>query len=153
MTTSMYRKMRIGVVHFKAFPGIETGEGLPVVFLHAGVCDKRMWESQMTMVADEGWHAIAYDRRGYGETTTPDEGFSHLEDLEAVLDALGIHAAIVVGASIGGMIRLSRESMASASLAMRRLSRILRRFGPRTNSRPRKMLAQTGMFPASARSW
>ena len=27
--------------------GLETGEGLPVVFLHAGVCDKRMWESQM----------------------------------------------------------------------------------------------------------
>jgi pimeloyl-ACP methyl ester carboxylesterase len=82
--------------------GYETGEGSPVVFLHAGVCDKRMWESQMAAVAEDGFHAIAYDRRGYGETTSPDETFSHLDDLEAVLDALDIHAAVIVGCSMGG---------------------------------------------------
>ena len=82
--------------------GLEQGEGLPVVFLHAGVCDKRMWLSQMQAVADAGWHGIAYDRRGYGETTSPDEAFSHLDDLEAVLDALDIHAAVLVGCSMGG---------------------------------------------------
>ena len=52
--------------------GLEQGEGLPVVFLHAGVCDKRMWLDQMDAVAARGWHAIAYDRRGYGETTSED---------------------------------------------------------------------------------
>jgi pimeloyl-ACP methyl ester carboxylesterase len=78
--------------------GLEQGEGLPVVFLHAGVCDKRMWLDQMQAVA----HAVAYDRRGYGETTSPDEAFSHLDDLEAVLDALDIHAAVLVGCSMGG---------------------------------------------------
>jgi pimeloyl-ACP methyl ester carboxylesterase len=82
--------------------GLEQGEGLPVVFLHAGVCDKRMWLDQMQAVADAGWHAVAYDRRGYGETTSPDEAFSHLDDLEAVLDALDIHAAVLVGCSMGG---------------------------------------------------
>lgn len=82
--------------------GIQMGEGLPIVFLHAGVCDKRMWTEQMQVVADDGWHAIAYDRRGYGETESPDEPFSHLDDLEAVLDAFGIHAALFVGCSMGG---------------------------------------------------
>lgn len=82
--------------------GLKQGEGLPVVFLHAGVCDKRMWLSQMQEVADEGWQAIAYDRRGFGETTTPDEPFSHIGDLEAVLTALDIHAAVFVGCSMGG---------------------------------------------------
>ncbi|HEV7345844.1 MAG TPA: alpha/beta hydrolase [Devosia sp.] len=80
----------------------QRGEGLPVVFLHAGVCDKRMWQSQMEAVAEEGWHAIAYDRRGYGETEAEDEAFDHIDDLEAVLAALGIHAAVLVGCSMGG---------------------------------------------------
>src|SRR5690606_14353971 len=82
--------------------GLEQGEGLPVVFLHAGVCDKRMWLAQMQAVADADWHGVAYDRRGYGEAASPDEAFSHLDDLEAVLDALDIHAAVLVGCSMGG---------------------------------------------------
>ncbi|MCR6634296.1 alpha/beta hydrolase [Devosia sp.] len=82
--------------------GVEMGDGLPVVFLHAGVCDNRMWHDQMRLAADNGWHAIAYDRRGYGDAESPDEPFSHLEDLEAILDAFDIHAAIFVGCSMGG---------------------------------------------------
>lgn len=80
--------------------------GLPVVFLHAGVCDMRMWQEQMAEVAEEGWHAIAYDRRGYGQSTSADEPFSHLDDLEAVLAALDIHAAVFVGCSLGGGLAL-----------------------------------------------
>ena len=82
--------------------GIETGDGLPVVFLHAGVTDKRMWTEQMAAVAEAGWHAIAYDRRGYGQTETADEKFGHVEDLEALLEEFGIHAAVLVGCSLGG---------------------------------------------------
>lgn len=82
--------------------GLEEGEGLAVVFLHAGVCDKRMWLSQMQAVADAGWHAIAYDRRGYGESDSEDEAFSHVDDLEGLLDALDVHAAVFVGCSMGG---------------------------------------------------
>ncbi|WP_173088031.1 alpha/beta hydrolase [Devosia sp. 1635] len=86
--------------------GSELGEGLPVVFLHAGVADSRMWASQMQAVAAAGWHAITYDRRGFGETESPDEPFSHLDDLEALLDALDIHAAVLVGCSLGGGLAL-----------------------------------------------
>lgn len=88
------------------FNGLEAGEGIPVVFLHAGVCDCRMWTSQIEAVAAAGFWGVAYDRRGFGETVSPDEGFSHLEDLEAVLDALGIHAAFVVGCSMGGALAI-----------------------------------------------
>ncbi|SFV30349.1 Pimeloyl-ACP methyl ester carboxylesterase [Devosia crocina] len=82
--------------------GVEMGEGLPVVFLHAGVCDHRMWREQMQLAAEMGWHAIAYDRRGYGEAKSEDVAFSHLDDLEAVLASFDIHAAIFVGCSMGG---------------------------------------------------
>ncbi len=81
---------------------IAVGEGLPVVFLHAGVCDKRMWLGQMEAVAEEGWEAIAYDRRGYGETHAEDVTFNHVDDLAAVLAARDIHAAVLVGCSMGG---------------------------------------------------
>jgi len=82
--------------------GEADGFGLPVVFLHAGVTDRRMWAEQLRDLADEGYHVIAYDRRGYGETETADVPFNHLVDLEAVLDGLSVHAAIFVGSSIGG---------------------------------------------------
>jgi pimeloyl-ACP methyl ester carboxylesterase len=78
------------------------GDGLPVVFLHAGVCDKRMWQAQMEEVAAEGWQVIAYDRRGYGESESEDVPFNHVDDLEAVLAAHDIHAAVLVGCSLGG---------------------------------------------------
>jgi pimeloyl-ACP methyl ester carboxylesterase len=82
--------------------GEADGFGLPVIFLHAGVADRRMWRAQMDDVAAAGFHVVSYDRRGFGETTTPDEPFSHLADLEAVLDQLDIHAAVLVGCSRGG---------------------------------------------------
>lgn len=82
--------------------GEADGFGLPVVFLHSGVTDRRMWAGQMQELAEEGYHVIAYDRRGYGETETQDVPFNHLVDLEAVLDSLSIHAAILVGSSMGG---------------------------------------------------
>jgi pimeloyl-ACP methyl ester carboxylesterase len=82
--------------------GEAAGFGIPVVFLHSGVTDRRMWAEQLRELAEEGYHVISYDRRGYGETQTPDVPFSHLVDLEAVLDRLSIHAAILVGSSLGG---------------------------------------------------
>ena len=78
------------------------GFGIPVVFLHAGIADRRLWAGQMEALAAEGYHVIAYDRRGHGESVSPDEPFNHLVDLEAVLDQLGIHAAVLVAASMGG---------------------------------------------------
>ena len=82
--------------------GEADGFGIPVVFLHSGVTDRRMWDEQVRELAAEGYHVISYDRRGYGETETGDVPFNHLVDLEAVLDRLSVHAAILVGSSMGG---------------------------------------------------
>lgn len=82
--------------------GETDGFGMPVVFLHAGVADRRMWAGQMQDLADEGYHVLSYDRRGHGETESQDVPFNHLVDLEAVLDQNSIHAAIFVGSSMGG---------------------------------------------------
>ncbi|WP_421759417.1 alpha/beta fold hydrolase [Devosia sp.] len=86
--------------------GEADGFGIPVVFLHAGVADRRMWSEQMRALAEEGYHVISYDRRGFGETETGDVPFSHLVDLEAVLDRLSIHAAVLVGCSMGGALAI-----------------------------------------------
>jgi len=86
--------------------GESDGFGLPVVFLHAGVADRRMWAEQMQVVAEAGYHVIAYDRRGVGETNSADVPFSPVADLEAVLDGLSIHAAVLVGSSTGGGLAL-----------------------------------------------
>jgi pimeloyl-ACP methyl ester carboxylesterase len=86
--------------------GEADGFGIPVVFLHSGVTDRRMWADQMTALAAEGYHVVSYDRRGFGQTETADVPFNHLVDLEAVLDQLSIHAAIFVGSSMGGGLAL-----------------------------------------------
>lgn len=86
------------------FAGEADGFGLPVVFLHADVTDRRMWASQMKELAEAGFHVISYDRRGFGDTQSPDVPFNHLDDLEAILDQLSVHAAVFVGASAGGAL-------------------------------------------------
>ena len=86
--------------------GEAAGFGVPVVFLHAGVADRRMWAEQMRALTAEGYHVVSYDRRGFGETETADEPFSHVVDLEAVLDRLGLNAVVLVGCSAGGAVAI-----------------------------------------------
>ena len=86
--------------------GEADGFGLPVVFLHAECADRRMWAGQMEEVAAEGYHVIAYDRRGHGTTDTENMEFDDLVDLEMVLDQLSLHAVILVGCGEGGALAL-----------------------------------------------
>lgn len=82
------------------------GSGDPVVFLHAGVGDRRMWRGQLDGLG-ANIQAIAYDRRGFGETRAEAEDFSAVEDLMAVIDAMAAgKPAIVVGCSQGGRIAI-----------------------------------------------
>lgn len=76
-----------------------------VVFLHAGVADKRMWQQQLTAFAPSH-RVVAYDRRGFGETRGKAETYSHIDDLLALLDQLGISTAVLVGCSQGGRIAI-----------------------------------------------
>jgi pimeloyl-ACP methyl ester carboxylesterase len=81
------------------------GSGAPVVLLHAGVADRRMWSNQLQWLSAE-YRAVAYDRRGFGQTAHADEPYSQVKDLLAVLDAMTDDAAILVGCSQGGRIAI-----------------------------------------------
>lgn len=78
------------------------GAGAPVIFLHAAVADRRMWCDTAARLAATH-RAIAYDRRGFGETTAPLEDHSAVDDLRRVLDAQ-TEKAVLVGCSQGGRI-------------------------------------------------
>jgi len=81
--------------------GESHGVGNGIVFLHAGVADRRMWKPQIDKFKANS-RVVAYDRRGFGQTTAPDEPFSNTQDLENVLDDLGLDKVTLVGGSQGG---------------------------------------------------
>jgi pimeloyl-ACP methyl ester carboxylesterase len=85
--------------------GGEDRGGPPLVFLHAGVADQRMWQMQMAAFAPSR-RVVAYDRRGFGATEGSAETFSHVDDLTAVLDHLMLEPPVLVGASQGGRIAI-----------------------------------------------
>ncbi|GAB3194975.1 alpha/beta hydrolase [Nocardioides hungaricus] len=83
---------------------VETrGAGPPdVLLLHAGVTDQRSWAALAGRLAPSA-RCVSFDRRGYGRTEYDAQpGWSAVEDAVAVLDAVGIGRAVVVGASMGG---------------------------------------------------
>lgn len=80
-----------------------SGQGSPVVFIHAGIADHRMWEPQWEEFAAHH-RVVRYDTRRYGQTTTEDVPYSNRADLRELLDHLGIERAAVIGCSRGGQI-------------------------------------------------
>jgi pimeloyl-ACP methyl ester carboxylesterase len=72
-----------------------------VLLLHAGVTDRRSWAPLVSRL-DARYHTIAYDRRGFGETTYAPEPHDPMADALAVVDAVAVDRAIVIGASNGG---------------------------------------------------
>jgi len=81
------------------------GSGSPLVLIHAGICDSRMWDAQVAALAAH-YQVIRYDMRGYGQTDPADLRYAHYEDLRALLDHLEIEQAHLVGASLGGSTAL-----------------------------------------------
>lgn len=77
------------------------GSGFPVVFVHAGVADRRMWDEQFAVFA-ERYQVVRFDLRGFGQSALVDEIYSHWSDLAGVMDGLGIRRAHLIGCSRGG---------------------------------------------------
>jgi pimeloyl-ACP methyl ester carboxylesterase len=77
------------------------GEGEPLVLLHAGIADRRMWDEQFGAFA-ERYRMVRYDRRGFGRSALVEDPYSHHDDLRGLLDHLGIERASFVGCSMGG---------------------------------------------------
>lgn len=90
--------------------GEQTPDRVPtVVFLHAGVADRRCWDGVVEKLLADGWRGrlVAYDRRGYGDSPPSRPGFTHLADLLFVLDAVSPdRPAFLVGSSMGGALAL-----------------------------------------------
>ena len=83
------------------------GEGVPVVFVHGFPLDRTVWRHQLAALSRV--KRIAFDLRGVGGSSPPTaaDGYSltrYADDVVAVLDALGIRAAVVCGLSLGGYI-------------------------------------------------
>lgn len=77
------------------------GSGTPVVLVHGGFGDRRMWNEQFNTFARD-FRVIRYDHRGFGNSTGADSAYSPVDDLIRLLDHLGISKAHIIGNSAGG---------------------------------------------------
>jgi len=88
----------------------EAGSGTPVVFVHEFAGDYRSWEAQLRFLSRR-YRCIAYNARGWPPSDVPGDAAAYSQDrarddVRAVLDALGIDRAHVVGLSMGGFATL-----------------------------------------------
>lgn len=83
----------------------QSGSGMPVVMIHGGYLDNRMWDRQFALVA-ERYRAIRYDVRAHGRSTSDSVPFADQDDLRRLLDALDVPRAVIVGLSMGGRIAI-----------------------------------------------
>lgn len=83
--------------------GETAGEGPPAVLLHGLSATRRNVVQGSRHLIKRGCRLVAYDARGHGESSpAPAYGYTDLvEDLEAVLDRLGLEQAALVGSSMG----------------------------------------------------
>lgn len=82
------------------------GAGHPLVMIHAGVADNRQWNNEFATFSKD-FRVLRYDLRGYGRSEPIEGDFTHLQDLTALLDNLGLRQPVaVMGCSIGGELAL-----------------------------------------------
>jgi pimeloyl-ACP methyl ester carboxylesterase len=100
-------KLAIGGYEFQS---VEEGHGQPVLFVHGSVSDHRTWQPQVGAFAAR-FRAVAYSRRYHWPNAPIADGADyamreHVEDLEAVIGALGLAPVNLVGHSYGGFLCL-----------------------------------------------
>jgi 3-oxoadipate enol-lactonase len=84
------------------------GEGPTVTLIHPGLWDMRTWDREVPLLRDAVYRVLRYDVRGYGRSSRPDadRSYSHVRDLEQLLDANEVVQTALVGCSMGGGISL-----------------------------------------------
>jgi non-heme chloroperoxidase len=81
------------------------GKGPVVTFSHGWPLNSDAWDGQMFFLAQNGFRVVAHDRRGHGRSSQPFSGNDmdgYADDLAAVIEALDLKDAILVGHSTGG---------------------------------------------------
>ena len=81
------------------------GKGKPVLFSHGWPLDADMWDSQLNFLAENGYRVIAFDRRGFGRSEQPWEGYNYdtfASDINDLINHLDLQDVTLVGFSMGG---------------------------------------------------
>ncbi len=81
------------------------GTGRPVILIHGWPLSADSWDDQAMAIAEAGFQAISYDRRGFGRSSQPWTGYDYdtlADDLAAVIEQTGAQNAVLVGFSMGG---------------------------------------------------
>ena len=81
------------------------GQGNPVVLIHGWPLSAASWEYQLAELPLHNVRVIAYDRRGFGHSSKPWNGYDYdtlADDLKALLDELDLQNVTLVGFSMGG---------------------------------------------------
>ena len=84
---------------------VDYGEGKPVVLIHGWPLSHLMWENQFMALTGAGYRVVAYDRRGFGESSKPWSGYDYdtfASDLNTLMEELDLNDAALVGFSMGG---------------------------------------------------
>jgi pimeloyl-ACP methyl ester carboxylesterase len=82
----------------------DDGAGAPIVLIHSGVADSRMWEPQLPALVAAGFRVVRLDLPGFGASPVPTEPYDRAGVVLDALTELGAGPAVVVGASFGGLV-------------------------------------------------
>lgn len=83
----------------------DMGAGSPVILIHGWPLTHAMWEYQFMPLTQNGYRVISYDRRGFGMSDKPAEGYDYntlADDLKGLIDGLELDNVTLVGFSMGG---------------------------------------------------
>ena len=99
-TKTDFATIRNGKIHFEM-----AGTGKPLLLLHSGIADHRMWAGQCSEFSRH-LQVIVPDFRGYGKSSTPREPFRHYEDIHELIGHLGFTSVNIAGCSLGGKVAI-----------------------------------------------
>ena len=83
----------------------DMGNGSPVILIHGWPLSHAMWEYQLYPLTHNGYRVISYDRRGFGFSSKPADGYDYdtlADDLRGLIDGLELDNVTLVGFSMGG---------------------------------------------------
>lgn len=97
-------------VYIETEPGVQLyvtdyGDGKPVILIHGWPLSGDMWEYQTEALIAAGHRVITYDRRGFGQSSKPWNGYDYTTmatDLKSIIDQLELTDVSLIGFSMGG---------------------------------------------------